>query len=164
MSITHTQAAQEIRVILRRLIQAIRGYTPLTIQHRRRINVVGHVDDEFLRQMAILLDTNTNLAAGVGMTGAEVLDHLGFYGAHEGVGDELILLGEGVKDTLLKERAQIGQKALQAFAFAKTLTKPSDREKMMPHLDTIQKNFAHGKRRKTARPGEETAEPAEPEI
>ena len=160
--LTHTQAADEIMLTLRRLIQAMRGYTPLTTEGRRRINVYGHVDDEFLRQIAVMLDVNPNLAAGGGITSAEVRDHLSFYGAHEGVGDELILLGQGVKDTLVNERALIGQKALQVFAIAKALTKPADREKVMPHLDNVQKNFARGKRRKAVRPGEETPAPTTP--
>jgi hypothetical protein len=160
--ITHTQAADEILLTLRRLIQAMRGYTPLTTEGRRRITLYGHVDDEFLRQIAVMLDANANLAAGVRLTGPEVRDHLSFYGAHEGVGDELILLGQGVKDTLNNERGEIGQKALQAFAFAKTLTKPADRERLMPHLENLQKNFSRGKRRKTTRPVDETPTPTTP--
>lgn len=161
--ITHTQAARDITLTLRQLVQGMRGYTLLTGERRRKINLAGRVEDEFLRQVAVMLEANAKLAGTVELSGDEVREHLSFYGAHEGVGDELILLGRGVKDTLLNERSVIGQKAIHAVNIAKTLTKPEDRELLMPHLDNIQKLFARGKRKKSSRlPA--TPEPAKPET
>lgn len=152
---TPTQTSEEIINALRQLVRgSLPGYKLLAAQRRRRLNHSGHVDEEFLRQVAVLLDVNPALVGVVGLTGAEIREHLSFLAAFEKVGDELMLLGRGVKDTLTDAHAEGGQRALQAVAIARTITRPEDREKLVPHLDNIQKGFSRGKR-KVRKPADE---------
>jgi hypothetical protein len=152
---THAQTAEEIINALRQVVRgSLPGYKLLAAARRRRINMSGHVHEDFLRQVAVMLDVNPALVAAVGLTGAEIREHLSFLAAYEKVGDELMLLGRGVKDTLVDAHAQVGQRALQAVAIARTITRPEDREKLMPHLDNIQKSFSRGKR-KVRKPADE---------
>ena len=160
----HPQNAQEIMVALRQLIHGMRGYKLMATGRRRKITISGHVDDEFLRQVAVMLDVTPHVAAGAQLTGAEIRDHLSFYASYEGVGDELILLGTGAKDTLLNEHADFGERALRAVTIAMAITKPEDREKLIPHLDNIRKNFSRGKRRKTRKPPEAQVTPEAPKV
>jgi hypothetical protein len=161
-TLTHTQSAQDILTKLRELVQALPDYKIIVTQRRRKLNMAGNVDDDFLRNVAIMVDATPHLAISAKITGEEIREHLGFHGAYAGIGDEMILLGRGAKDTLLEARGAIGQRALNAVAIARTLTKPEDREKLMPHLDNIQKNFARGKR-KIRKPAEAAPEPAAPD-
>ncbi|HEU4886289.1 MAG TPA: carboxypeptidase-like regulatory domain-containing protein, partial [Thermoanaerobaculia bacterium] len=59
----HEENAQTIRQDLRRMARGIRGFTLLTTERRRRIVVSGHVDDDYLRNVALLLDQHPDLAA-----------------------------------------------------------------------------------------------------
>ena len=161
-TLTHTQSAQDILTKLRELVQALPDFKIIVARRRRQLNLAGNVDDDFLRNVAIMVDATPHLSISAQITGDEIREHLGFHGAYDGLGDELILLGRGAKDTLLEARGAIGQRALNAVAIAKTLTKPEDREQLMPHLDNIQKNFARGKR-KVRKPAEAAPEPSTPD-
>jgi hypothetical protein len=157
---THEDNAQAIRLELQRLTQAIRGFTLLTTERRRQFSVSGHVDDEFLRRMALLVDSNTDVANSSKITGAEIRDHLTFYGAYDGAGEELVLHGRKMGDTLLAERGDIGERALRALKIARDMTSPSDREALIPHLEAIDREFSRGRRRK--RPVPQAEEPETP--
>ena len=157
---THEDNAQAIRLELQRLTQAIRGFTLLTTERRRQLSVSGHVDDEFLRRMALLIESNTDVANSSKITGAEIRDHLTFTGAYDGVSEELMLNGRKMDDTLLAERGDIGERALRALKIARDMTSPSDREALIPHLESIDREFSRGRRRK--RPATQIDEPETP--
>ena len=162
---THEDNATTIRFDLQRLARGIRGFTLLTTDRRRQLNVAGHVDDDFLRRMALLIESNADVANSSKVTAAEIRDHLTFHGAYDGVGEELVLHGRKMNDTLLAERGDIGERALRALKIARNMTGPSDREALIPHLEAIDREFSRGRRRKRSVPKPEEPEtPVPPEV
>jgi hypothetical protein len=152
---THEDNAQAIRAELARLVQGIPGFTLLTPARRRRITVSGHVDEDFLRSMALLLDAHPDVAAMCEITSAEIRNHVSFYGSHVGVGEELMLNGRKMIDTLLGDRSSIGERALRALKIARNLNTPAGSEALVPHLEAIDREFTRGRRKRAIRkPGD----------
>jgi hypothetical protein len=146
----HEESAQTIRLDLERMAQGIRGFTLLTPERRRKLTTSGHVDEGFLRHIALLIDANADVAAASRITGAEIRDHLSFSGAYQGVGDELMLKGRMMNDTRLAERADIGERALRALKIARDINTPAGRDSLVPHLEAIDREFSRGRRRRAA--------------
>lgn len=144
----HEGNAQAIRDNLLQLVQGIRGFTLLTTERRKKVNVSGHVDDDYLRSMALLLEANPKLANASEITAAEIRDHLNFSGAHHGVGEELMLNGRKMSDTLLAERADVGERTLRAHKMARSINFPAGRSSLVPHLEAIEQEFVRGRRRR----------------
>lgn len=147
---THEGNAQSIRLELQRLVQGIRGFTLLTPEQRRKFSVSGHVDDDFLRRMMLLIDAHPEIATIIQLTSAEILDHLNFSGSYDGVGEELVLNGRKTIDTKISERASIGERALRALKIARSLNSPAGRDSLVPHLEAIEREFARGRRKRPA--------------
>lgn len=145
---SHQDSAQAIRLELQRLLQGVRGFTLLTTERRRQIIVSGHVDEDFLRSMALLIEAHPDVAAMTQLTAAEIRDHLDFYGSHLSVGEELMLNGRKTIDTLLSERASIGERALGALKIARSVNSLAVRESLVPHLEAIDRNFTRGRYRR----------------
>lgn len=145
----HEENARVIRLDLQRLAAGIRGFALLTSERRRKLTTTGHVEDDFLRRMALLIDAHgTDVATPAKITGAEIRDHLRFSGPYQGVGEELMLHGRKMSDTLLAERADIGQRALVALKIARDINSPADRASLVPHLEAIDREFSRGRRRR----------------
>lgn len=138
----------ELLLMVRELVQGMKGYEPLPDGRRRKLNVSGHVDDDYLRAIAIMLEASPDLEVASKLTAAEVREHIQYHGEHAGIGEELIILGRGAKDTLVRERSSVGRRALQAVVIAKTLDAPEDQVVLFPHLKDMQRNFIRGKRRR----------------
>ena len=153
----HEDKAQAIRLELQRLMQEIRGFSLLTGGRRRKVTLTGHVDDDFLRSMALLIEAQPEIATSSRITSAEILDHLNFTGSHRAVGEELVLNGRKMLDTLLAERADVGQRALLALKIARNINTPADRASLVPHLEAIDREFSRGRRKRTAK---KTGDPA----
>lgn len=147
----HEDNAQAIRLDMQRLVQGIRGFTLLTTARRRRLTISGHVDDDFLRSMALLIDAQPDVAMPSKITGAEIRDHLAFSGSYQGVGEQMMLDGRKMSDTLLAERADVGERALRALRIARDLNTPSDRAAVIPHLEAIDREFTRGRRKRVVR-------------
>jgi hypothetical protein len=165
-STPHEDNAQAIRLDLTRLVQGIRGFTLLTPEQRRKYNVSGHVDDDFLRNIALLLDANSDVSGPSRLTGAEIREHLQFSGSYHGVGKELRLHGRMTDDTLLAERASIGERALRALKIARDINTPAGRDSLVPHLEAIDQEFSRGRRRRppVKKPEESAAAKAKTEV
>lgn len=144
----HEDNAQAIRVDLQRLAQSIRGFALLTSDRRRKLTTSGHVDDDYLRHIALLIDAQPEVAAVTQLSSAEIRDHLHFSGAYQGVGEELMLGGRKMSDTLLAERADIGERALRAHKIARDMNTPAGRESLVPHLEAIDREFSRGRRKR----------------
>lgn len=147
----HEDNAQAIRLDMQRLVQNIRGFTLLTTERRRKLTISGHVDDDFLRSMALLIDAHPDVATTCKITGAEIRDHLNFSGAYQGVGEEMMLNGRKAADTLLAERADVGERTLRALRIARDINTPADRASLVPHLEAIDREFARGRRKRVTR-------------
>lgn len=156
---THEDTAQAIRLDLQRLVQGIPGFTLLTPEQRRKFSVSGHVDDDFLRRMVLLLEAHPDIATMTQLTGGEIRDHLNFSGSYDGVGEELMLHGRKMSDTRTSERAKIGERALRALKIARSINTPAGRDSMIPHLEAIERDFSRGrlKRPVVKKPDEITA-------
>jgi hypothetical protein len=144
----HEETARVIRNDLEQLAQGIRGFTLLTAERRRQLTTSGHVEEDFLRHMALLLDANPDVATPCHLTGAEIRDHLSHSSAYRGVGDELMLKGRMTNDTLLAERADIGERALRGLKIARNINTPAGRESLVPHLESIDRDFSRGRRKR----------------
>lgn len=147
---SHEDTAQAIRRALLRLVQGIRGFALLTPERRRKVTVSGHVDDDFLRSLALLLEAHPDVAAMTQLSSGEIGDHLRFSGSYHGVGEELMLNGRKMIDTLIAERASIGEKAIVALKIARSINTPKDRASLVPHLEAIDRDFVRGRRRRPA--------------
>jgi hypothetical protein len=152
----HEDNAQAIRLDLQRLVHGIRGFTLLTSERRRKVAVSGHVDDDFLRSMALVLEAHPDVAAVCQITAAEIRDHLQFTGAHRGVGEELMLNGRKMLDTLIDARANVGERALRALNISRNLNSPAGLASLIPHLEAIDREFSRGRRKRPAgkKPGD----------
>jgi hypothetical protein len=152
----HEDKAQAIRLELQRLMQEVRGFTLLTPERRRKISVTGHVDDDFLRSMALVLEAHPDVATTSQLTATEIRDHLNFTGSHRSVGEELVLNGRKMLDTLLAERASVGERALRALTIVRSINYPADRAALVAHLESIDREFSRGRRRRATakKPGE----------
>jgi riboflavin synthase len=151
---THEENAESIRHDLQRMARRIRGFTLLTTERRRRVVVSGHVDDDYLRNVALLLDQHPDLAITARLTAEEIRDHLRFSGAYQGVGEELILHGRKMTDTLINERASIGQRALHVHQISRTINHPPGTASVVPHLEALDREFTRGRRRRRPSGGE----------
>jgi hypothetical protein len=158
-SSTHQDDAQTIRLDLQRISQGIRGFALLTSERRRKLTLTGNVEDEFLRRMSLLLDAHPAIANSSEVTGTEIRDHLNFHSAYEGVGEELVLHGRKMNDTLRAERADIGRRALCALKMARDKAGTADIQAVVPQLDAIDREFARGRRRRVVAKKPDEAEP-----
>lgn len=140
--------AQSFRDTLLQLGQGIPGFTLLTTERRRKVIVSGHVDDDFLRRMALLIEAHPNVAAVCEITPAEIYDHLSFSGSYQGVGEELMLNGRKMSDTLLAGRADVGERTLRALKIARSVNSPAGKSSLVPHLEAIEQEFVRGRRRR----------------
>jgi hypothetical protein len=156
--------AQSIRSNLLQLVQDIRGFTLLTTERRRKVIVSGHVDDDFLRSMALLIEAHPNVAAMCEITPAEIRDHLSFSGSYQGVGEELMLNGRKMTDTVLAQRADIGERTIRALKIARSINFPAGKSSLVPHLEAINREFRRGRRRRVKPQTDETTGPAKPEV
>jgi hypothetical protein len=148
---SHEETAQTIRLDLQRLSHGIRGFALLSAERRRKLNVRGHVEDDFLRSMALLVEAHPDIAAAAKITSSEIQDHLHFTGAFQGVGEELMRHGRQMSDTVLAERADIGGRALCALRVAREVNLlPSERAALIPHLEAIEREFTRGRRKRSA--------------
>ncbi|MGZ5441975.1 MAG: hypothetical protein ACXW5U_16385 [Thermoanaerobaculia bacterium] len=161
----HEDNAQAIRQDLQRLMQGVRGLTLLTTERRRKVTVSGHVDDDFLRSMALLIEAHPDIATSSQITSAEIRDHLNFSGSYQGVGEELMLDGRKMIDTLTAERADVGERALRALKIARSINFPAGRDSLVPHLEAIDRDFSRGRRRRAgARKPDDVATAKKPEV
>jgi hypothetical protein len=147
----HERTAQAIRADLQQLVQAIRGFTLLTGEQRRKVNVSGHVDDDFLRSMALLIEAHPEIASLTQVTSAEIRDHLNFSGSYQGVAEELILHGRKMVDTIISERASLGERVLRVLVIARSMNTPAGRDSLIPHLEAIDRDFKRGRRRRVTK-------------
>jgi hypothetical protein len=159
--LSHQQNADIIRLDLKRMARGIRGFALLTAERRRRVVVSGHVDDDYLRRIAGLLDHHPDLAAIAGLSSDEIHEHLRFTGAYQGVGRELVLHGHTMTDTIINERSSIGQRALRVHQIARTLNHRAEGTSVIPHLEALDRDYTRGRRRRRAKAEEGT--PAETE-
>ena len=145
----HAENAQAIRLSVQQQMQGIRGFQLLTTERRRKVTVSGHVDDDFLRAMALLIEAQPNVAAVCQLTASEIQDHLNFSGSYRVVGDEMTLNGRKVTDTVIAERATIGERALRALKIARSVNFPAGNSSLVPHLEAIEREFRRGRRRRS---------------
>lgn len=164
-STPHEENAKAIRLELERLVRGVRGFTLLTTEQRRRFSVSGHVDDDFLRSMALLIDSHPDVAGPSHITGDEIRDHLNYSGAYQGVGDDLMRHGRMTTDTLTAERASVGERAMRALKIARSINTPVGRDSLVPHLEAIDREFSRGRRKRpVAKKPDEPVGTKEPEV
>jgi hypothetical protein len=160
----HEDTAQTLRLDLKRMTQNVRGLVLLTAPQRRKLVVSGHVDDDFLRRMGLLIDAHPDIASMTQITSDDIRDHLSFHGAYLGVGEEMILNGRKIVDTLTADRASIGQKALVALKIARSINARIGGESLVPHLEAIDRDFSRGRYKRAKKPDAEVLAAKKKEV
>ncbi len=145
--INHEDVANAMIVELRDLAQSIPGFAYAAKGRRRKISSAARLPDAFLEAVAVACDASPQLAVASEITAADLRSMIVFSRAFTTVADEMNLVARGLLDTVAEQRAQTGQRALRAYAVAKSINRPEDRELLIPHLANMQRTIARGRRR-----------------
>jgi hypothetical protein len=71
----------------------------------------------------------------------------------------LVLNGHKMTDTIINERASIGQRALHVHQIARTINHPAGASSVVPHLEALDRDYTRRRRRRRGNAEEST--PAE---
>lgn len=135
--ILHDETAKAMMTTLRNLAQSIPGFTFVSPDRRRKINVSASLPDEFLQAVAIACEASPHLASATEVDGAELREAISFGRAFSSLADELELVARGIRGTVALHRAEVGVRALRAYALAKNINRPDDREVLIPHITNM---------------------------
>ena len=153
--INHEAIAEAIMLQAREIAQSINGFGYAATGRRRKISSTANLPDEFLEAVAVACDASPQLAAASELTGAELRSLITSSRAYTSAANELRLIGRGLDDTVAEHRSEVGQKALRAYAIAKSINRPDERELLIPHLENMKLTLNRGPRpskKKTAPP------------
>lgn len=142
---------------MRRLAQAVEGFTMATTARRRKLAASASVPDAFLYSLAIACDASPRLGTAGEITSSELVDAIEFKAAYFSVADELELLARALRDTVAERRSAIGHRALRAYIIAKRMNAPDDRALLIPHLRNLQRDL--GRTRPRPQPDPEPTDP-----
>jgi len=147
--ITHEESSHQLRAQLRQLAQSVSGYTPIATDQRSRVGVSANVSDEFLLTVASALDgAPPQFLAAAELTSAEIIDFIRFSKSYDPMADDLLLHGQGLKDTVLTKRADIARRARRAYKLAQGLNQPKGRTPIVPHIDLMRDTLAASRKKK----------------
>jgi hypothetical protein len=153
--INYEEAANAMMIQLRELVQSIPGFGYAAKGRRRKISSAAHVPDPFLEAVAVACDASVQLSAASELSAPELRGLIAFARAFTSLADEMQLIARGLHDTVAERRAGVGQRALRAYAVAKSINRPEDRELLIPHLANMQRTLG-----RTGRPSKAAAKPA----
>ena len=149
--------ANELIARIRELTQALAGFTFAAKKRRRKIANLVSLPDEFFEQMAVACELYADVAAGGGLTAAECRSAISMSRAYGSVVQEMKTQAKGLDDTVAEYRANVGRRALRAYAVAQRINKEDDTRALIPHLDAIKRALGRGRPRKKAQEDPEAA-------
>ncbi len=158
--ISPTEAARALLVQIRALQASVNGFTFSRTPDPRTLNSAASVPPAFLEAVAVALDASPHLATASRVEAAELRSAATYANAFTPVAEELELMARAVRYTLAIHRSRAGKLALSAYALAKTLNRPSDRQVLMPHIEQMKR--ALGKTRR--KPESAVLEPPPPPV
>ena len=145
--INHEEMANAMIQKVRELAQSIPGFAYAAKGRRRKISSFASLPDAFLEDVAVACDASPQLAVASELTAAELRGIITFARAITSVANEMLLVARGALDTVAEHRALAGQRALRAYAIAKSINRPEDRELLIPHLANMQRSLGRGRPR-----------------
>jgi len=155
--LTHTERARAVLEHIRGIKELIGGFTFAGDPDPRTLNAAKSVPDAFLEEVAVAIEASDHLKRSALVQPDELRDVVGFAMAFAPVAEELGIMHRAVRQTIALRRAVVGKLALQVYEFAKTFGRKTDRQVLMPHLDSMKRVL--GKTR--PKPAAEPEEPAE---
>lgn len=143
-----SQQALTLMVQARELGRTVEGFRFAPEGRRAEISSLTAVPEEFLHLAAALLDVNPDLAAACKLTGTEVRECLNFKRDFGVAAGEIHLVAKGLEDTIAERVANVGERALQLYYYAKRATLKDSTESLVPHLETMKRALGKGRPRK----------------
>lgn len=147
----HQEAATTLLLQFRELAHSVPGFTHLSLERRRKINVSVSLPNELLLAVGIACDAHEQLSLASQLTGAECRGEVAFGAGYTALANELEILARGIRDAVASRRYDVMQRALRVYNLAKRLNQPEDREVLIPHIEAMARTFARTKAR-TATP------------
>lgn len=147
----HVEAVRALLADVRAVRDRIGGFVHDRRKERSRLNLNAAVSDQFFEACATAIEASPPLAAAAQVQSAELRDIISFSQAYTSLAAELELTARGLRYTIAQRRAATAQLALQAYALAKGLNRPSDRAVLVPHIDSMRRGL---KRKRKSQPAE----------
>lgn len=151
--IQQEQLATEILHSVRSIPARLSGFAFLPSSERRRLNVSSNLPVPFLNAVAHALDGAPPLMERSGPNATTLRNAIAFRNTFEGVANELIMVGNGLRHTITLQLSAAGKAALTIYAIAKALNFEDDRQLLIPHIADMKRTL--GRSRAAAPPAEE---------
>lgn len=126
---------------LRQLTASAHGFAVLPASVRRQINTAATLPDSFFDAVALLVGDLPHIGTASRITPDEIRLAMTFGRSYVGVPEELERLARAIRDTVAVHRADVGRRALLAYAFAKRAAKGEDGERLAVHLERMRRNL-----------------------
>lgn len=156
LSVHHARAAA-LMLLIRKEIQAIEGFAFITPGHRRKLIPYETLSDAFFESGAVAAETAPDAATASQITAPEIRDTINYSLAYMPLANELEIHAKALRHSIAGRRAGVGQKVLRFFNFLKGISRPEEREILIPHLEAMKK--ARMRRRATTSAPEGPAVP-----
>lgn len=143
-----SQQSLTLMVQVRELGRTVGGFRFAPEGRRVEIGAFASVPEEFLHLSAALLDVNPDLATTCKLTGTEVRECLNFKRDFGIAAAEIHLVAKGLEDTIAERVANVGERALQLYYYAKRANLKDSTESLVPHLDAMKRALGKGRPRK----------------
>lgn len=157
-----SQQALTLMVQVRELGRTVGGFRFAPEGRRAEIGALTAVREEFLHLASALLDVNPDLAAACKLTGNEVRECLNFKRDFGNAAAEIHLVAKGLEDTIAERLANVAERALQLYYYAKRANLKDSTESLVPHLDAMKRALGKGRPRKVKKDGPVPAAKGEP--
>jgi hypothetical protein len=148
----HAASAKQMLEELRAMLTSIPRFSHIPTAQRRRIITSAAVPNQFLLTMAQALDAVPALAAASELTSTDLRNAVTFSQEYLALVNEMAIGARGLKETVDVWRAEAGQAALRAYALAKGLNRPSDRDLLVPYLGELKRALGRGNRKQQPSP------------
>lgn len=133
------------------LMERIPDLTIIPPKERRRLGSVAAVPDEFLETVAVTVDETPEVGAPSRLTGSEVRDVIAFSRVYYAFADQLEVLVQNIRGTIVARRHDIAQRALGVYGIAKSVNRRNAKQ-FVPNVPTMRRTLGRVTRKKTAVP------------
>jgi len=143
--IEQEQLASEILLSVRSIPTRISGFSFLPVNERRRLQLAANLPVPFLNSAARALDGAPPLLEHSGGNAATLRNAIAFRNNFEGVANELIMVGNGLRQTITLLLSGAGNAALRIYAIAKALNREDDRALLIPYIADMQRTLGRSR-------------------
>ena len=169
--LSHAERARLVLGHMREIKKLIEGFTFAGAPDPRTLTFAKSIRDEFFENTAVALEASDQLTKADRVRADECREVVEFTRVFMPIAEEFGIMHDGVLHTIALRRADVGQRALQIYHFAKALTKKmagGASQVLIPHLEAMKRGLAKrkaptpsaGEQPPTAQPP--TAQPQKP--